>query len=147
MPDFDGYAANAADPEATGFLGGPTDRRSAWRLFSSGAGSWVVQGAGWWALELLETGEMVGTVGAFFRDGCPDLEVGWTLYPRHWGHGYAIEAAKAALAHGIEKHRPGRVVALIAPANTASIAVSTKLGMKYETDVDFFDEPCGRYLL
>lgn len=91
MPDFDGYAANAADPEA--------------------AGSWVVQGAGWWALEPLETGEM------------------------------------AALAHGIEKHRPSRVVAHIAPANTASIAVSTKLGMKYETDVDFFGEPGGRYLL
>jgi RimJ/RimL family protein N-acetyltransferase len=147
MPDFDAYAANAADPEATKFLSGPTDRRSAWRIFSAGAGSWVVQGAGWWALEVRETGAVVGNVGAFFREGCPDLEVGWTLYRRHWGQGYAIEGAKAALAYGIEKHRPTRVIAHIAHANSASIAVSKKLGMTYETEVDFFGERCGRYLL
>lgn len=62
--DFDEYAENMADPEATKFLSGTTDRRTAWRMFSAAAGYGVLQGAGWWAIESKETGQVVGDVGA-----------------------------------------------------------------------------------
>ena len=145
--DFDGYAQNMADPEATKFLSGTVDRRTAWRLFSAATGSWVLNGAGWWTLEVRETGEVVGEVGAFVRETCPDFEIGWNLYRRFWRHGLAIEAAKAALDFTFESHRAKRVIAHIASANSASIAVSTKLGMTYENDVDFFGEQIGRYAI
>ena len=145
--DFDGYAENMADPEATKFLSGTVDRRTAWRMFLAAAGSWVLQGAGWWSVEVRETGEVVGDVGAFVRDTSPDFEIGWTLYRRFWGQGFAIEAAKAALAFTLEGHRAKRVIAHITAANTASVAVSQRLGMKYEADVDFFGESLGRYAL
>jgi RimJ/RimL family protein N-acetyltransferase len=145
--DFDGYAENMADPEATKFLSGTVDRRTAHRMFLSASGSWVVQGAGWWSVEVLETGEVVGSVGAFLRETSPDFEIGWTLYRRCWGRGFAIEAAKAALAYTFEGHCAKRVIAHIAPANIASVAVSERLGMKYETDVDFFGESIGRYAI
>lgn len=143
--DFPAYAENSADPAATEFLSGAIDRRAAWRIFASGAGAWVIHGAGWWALEVRETGEVVGNVGAFLRETCPDFEVGWTLYRRFWGQGYGTEGAKAALAFTFESHRAKRVIAHIKGANTASVAVSQRLGMKYETDVDFFGETVGRY--
>lgn len=145
--DFDGYAENMTDPEASKFLAGTADRRTAWRMFLAAAGSWVLQGAGWWSVEVRETGEVVGDVGAFVRDGCPDFELGWTLYRRFWGQGFATEAAKAALAFAFDGHRAKRVIAHITAANTASVAVSQRLGMKYEADVDFFGESLGRYAL
>jgi len=145
--DFDGYAQNMADPESTKFLSGVVDRRTAWRLFSAATGSWVLSGAGWWALEVRETGQVVGEVCAFVRETCPDFEIGWNLYRRFWGQGFAIEAARAALDFTVERHRAKRVIAHIAAANSPSIAVSTKLGMKYESDVDFFGEPIGRYAI
>ncbi len=145
--DFDAYAQNMADPESTKFLSGTVDRRTAWRLFSAATGSWVLNGAGWWALEVRETGKVVGEVGAFVRETCPDFEIGWNLYRRFWGQGFAIEGARAALDFAIESHRATRVIAHIAAANTASVAVSTKLGMSYESDVDFFGETIGRYAI
>ena len=145
--DFDEYAANMADPKATQFLAGMVDRRTAWRMFLAASGSWVLHGAGWWTVEVRETGEVVGEVGAFVREACPDFEIGWNLYRRFWGQGFAIEAATAALAFTFEGHRAKRVIAHITAANAPSVAVSRRLGMKYETDVDFFGESIGRYAI
>ena len=145
--DFDAFAENLADPEATKFLSSVSDRRGAWRIFSSCAGSWVLHGKGWWAVELRETGDVVGTVGAFIREGAPDLELGWSLYRRFWGHGYATEAARAALELSFDGYHASRVVAHISSGNTASVQVSQRIGMKYEAEVDFYGEPIGRYAL
>jgi len=145
--DFDVFAQNLADPEATKFLSGVVDRRTAWRAFASGTGSWVLHGRGWWAVELRETGEVVGGVGAFVRETAPDLELGWSLYRRFWGQGYATEAARAALEFSFHGHKARRVIAHITAANTASVAVGRRIGLKYVADVDFYGEPIGRYAL
>jgi len=145
--DFEVFAANIQDPAATEFVTGAPDRRSAWRSFTAGAGQWLVQGAGWWAVELRETSEVVGWVGAFFRETSPDLELGWILRPKFWRQGLATEAAKAALAYGIEKYDARRIIAHITNANLASVKVSRNLGMRYETEVPFFDQTVGLYAL
>lgn len=147
MRDFDAYAANLTDPVATKFMAGPCDRRAAWRSFASQTGSWFLNGGGWWALEQREGGAVVGTVGAFFRENNPTLvELGWSLYPAHWGRGFATEAAAAALQYALDAHGARRVVAHIAAENVASIAVSKHLGMKYAADVDFYGAPIGQYV-
>ena len=143
--DFDAFAANLADPAATQFVKGAPDRRTAWRMFSAGAGLWMLHGAGWWAVELRETGELIGQVGAFFRETSPDLEVGWTLHPKFWRRGLGTEAAK--VAHGFERRDARRIVAHISTANLASIKVSRNLGMHYEKDVPLFDETVGLYAI
>jgi RimJ/RimL family protein N-acetyltransferase len=145
--DFDAFAANMAEPEATRFLSGVVDRRTSWRKFAAATGTWVLDGTGWWALELRATGEVVGEVGAFHRDGYPDFELGWNLYRRFWSQGFASEGARAALDFTFDGHRARRVVAHIKAENRASVAVSEKLGMTYERDVDFFGEPIGRYAI
>ncbi len=57
-----------------------------------------------------------------------DIEVGWHLHPDSWGRGYATEAAAAAVdrafAAGLK-----RMYAVVKPGNTASIAVTRRLGM------------------
>ncbi len=143
--DFDLFEANMRDPAATEFLTGVPDRRSAWRSFTSGAGLWVVQDAGWWAVELRDTKELVGWAGAFFRETSPHLELGWVMRPKFWRRGFATEAAKAALAHGVAKYDARKVIAHIASGNLASVKVSQNLGMRYEGDVPFFEKTVGLY--
>jgi RimJ/RimL family protein N-acetyltransferase len=145
--DFDAYAESMADPETAKFLGGTVDRRTSWRMFLAATGSWPLHGAGWWALEVRETGEVVGEVGVFVREAAPDFEIGWNLYRRFWRQGFAIEAARAALDFAFEGHRAKRVIAHIESANRASVAISEKLGMTYESEVDFFGETLGRYAI
>jgi RimJ/RimL family protein N-acetyltransferase len=145
--DFDAYAAHVADPEASRYTTGPVDRRMAWRFFAAGAGTWMLQGTGWWAMELLETRAFVGTVGAFYRDGSTDLELGWSVLRGHWGQGLAHEAASAVLRHAFDVRGETRLIALIDAANAPSLRLAERLGLRHERDVDFHGGRIGRYIL
>lgn len=146
--DFESFAEAFADPIAAQFVGGVADRRAAWRMMATGVGLWALTGGGWWAIEMRDTGAIVGTVGAFFREPPSQvLEMGWTVQRAHWGRGVAREAAKAAAAYAFERHGVKQVIAHIDPLNAASIRVSEYLGMRYEGEVDFYGEKTGRYVL
>jgi ribosomal-protein-alanine N-acetyltransferase len=88
---------------------------------------------GSWALELKETGEVVGAVLLKPLPESKNIEVGWHLAQRHWGKGYATEAARAAVAYGFELGLD-TIYAVVFPENTRSLAVTSRLGM----------EPMGR---
>ena len=60
------------------------------------------------------------------------MEVGWTVARKHWGKGYAPEAARAACAWAHDELGARHIVSLIAPANEQSIRVAEKLGETLE---------------
>ena len=70
----------------------------------------------------------------------PAVEIGWRLHPDFWGHGYATEAAEAALRFGSEEAGLTEIVAFTTTRNTRSQAVMTRLGMRRDPDGDF-DHP------
>ena len=142
--DFDAFAAHPADPVAAAHLGA-NDRQAAWRIFCSQAGLWLIHGAGWWTVEEKETGELVGNVGAFFREDCSVMELGWNTYRACWGRGYASEAAAAALHHALEIRREPKVRAVIAAANESSLRVARRLGLTYEADTEIHGKSVGVY--
>lgn len=144
MTDFDAFAAHLADPLATTFIH-KCERRDAWRIFGCAAGMWLLQGAGWWSVELRDTGELVGSVGAFFREGWPEMELGWNTYRAFWGRGIASEAAGEISRYAFEVRKERRVTALIDKGNAASLRVASRLGLKHEADVELWGEPVGRY--
>jgi RimJ/RimL family protein N-acetyltransferase len=145
MSDFEPFAANLTDPRVTAFITGH-DRRSAWWVFSSGMGQWLLQGAGWWAIELRESGIFVGNVGAFFRETSPEIEIGWNTLQAHWGKGIATEAATEVVRYLFEVRKERRVTALIDAENKASLRVAAHLGMAYETQAELFGKELGRYV-
>lgn len=146
LDDFDAFAAHVADAEAMTFLG-CCDRQTAWRLFGSQAGSWLLQGAGWWTVERHDTGQRVGTVGAFFREGLPGLEVGWNTYRPFWGQGFASEAAAEVSRYLLEVRGERRWSALIAAGNTASLRVAQHLGLRRDGEVDLHGSLLERHTL
>ncbi len=146
VSDLDEYAAHFADPIAMTHLGGVVDRRAAWRMLAAGSGFWMLTGGGWLGMELRETGRLVGTVGAFFRECSPELELGWTVYRTHWGKGFATEAARAALAFAFDAHAVDHAIAHVDAANVASIRVTEKLGMRYDGEGELYGLKSGRYV-
>lgn len=57
------------------------------------------------------------------------INLGYRLTPKYWGHGYAIEAAKAWIDYAFQVMKVPIVCALVEKANTASINVLEKVGM------------------
>ena len=84
------------------------------------------------AVELRESGELVGhvtlTVDAANRQG----EIGFIFHPDHQGHGYATEAARALIDYAFEHYDLHRICGRLEPRNVASARVLEKLGMRRE---------------
>jgi RimJ/RimL family protein N-acetyltransferase len=101
-------------------------------------------GYGLWALEVRTNGEFIGFVGlaaprweAAFT---PCTEIGWRLARSAWGHGYATEAANAALATAFGPVGLAEVVSFTTTGNVRSQHVMQRIGMKRDPSEDF-DHP------
>lgn len=136
--DIESYAAMCADPEVMRYVGerGVLSREEAWRQMALLAGHWQLRGFGMWAVEERRTGAFIGRVGLHYPEGWPDREVAWALARAYWGHGFAYEAACAALAHAFGPLGWPRAVSLIDPANRRSIRLAERLGERFERTVD-----------
>lgn len=85
---------------------------------------------GRWLLELKSTGEVIGWCGLKFHEDNSETDVGYRLFKKYWGNGYATEAAKAAIAYGFDTLQLNRIVAHARKENIASLKVLEKCGMK-----------------
>jgi RimJ/RimL family protein N-acetyltransferase len=133
--DIEDYAALNADPEVLRYLGSglePWDRGRSWRHMAFLLGHWQLGGAGTWAVEEKAIGDFVGMVGFSAPAGWPGFELAWVLVRRFWGHGYATEAAAAALAHAFTVWQRDHVISLIHPENRASIRVAERIGERLQ---------------
>ncbi|MFB7664602.1 GNAT family N-acetyltransferase [Kitasatospora sp. NPDC056138] len=84
---------------------------------------------GVWAVERRDTGVVAGSVLLVpIPDGAGEVEVGWHFHPDSWGHGFATEAAGAAVAKGFADGL-SEVHAVTHPDNRPSQAVCRRLGM------------------
>jgi RimJ/RimL family protein N-acetyltransferase len=77
-----------------------------------------------------ESGERLGWCGLKHLEGEGQVDLGYRFLRRHWGKGYATEAARASLAFGFEELALTRVVAGVAEGNVASLGVLRKLGFR-----------------
>ena len=138
--DFEPYLELCSDAEVMHFLGAgkPLDRVECWRHLAFMAGHWQLLGFGPWAIEEKASGNFVGRVGFLDPEGWPGFELGWTLSRKFWGHGYASEAARRALAYAFDEMDKDHVISLIDPLNTNSIKVAERLGEKVEGKTDLF---------
>lgn len=103
--------------------------------------SFATRGFGLWALERKDSGDFIGFTGLwvprFEAAFTPCVEIGWRLAQEHRGHGFAPEAARAALADGFGRLLLEEVLSFTAFCNTPSRRVMEKIGMRHVADGDF----------
>jgi [ribosomal protein S5]-alanine N-acetyltransferase len=81
-----------------------------------------------------ETGEMVGGIDLLViqRLQFQYANLGYEIHNQHWGQGYAVEGARAALEIAFRDLHLHRVEALMEKNHKASRKVASRLGMKRE---------------
>lgn len=128
--DLDAFAEMSGDPEVMRFLGGAQSRIETWTRMAMHSGHWALRGYGNWAVERRADGVLVGRAGLWNPEGWPGLEVGWKFARSAWGHGYATEAARAAIDWAWAELEIPDLISIIEPENLASVRVAEKLGLK-----------------
>lgn len=146
--DLDGFAELNADPEVMEYFPERLARTESAALAERITTHLDRNGWGLWAVELMADGRFAGFTGlnpvppaiSAQASGHPTVEVGWRLARWAWGHGFATEAATAAIAHGFEVLVLPEVVSFTSQTNARSRAVMERLGMTHDP-ADDFDHP------
>ena len=141
--DLEPWAAMNADPEVREHFPDLLTREQSAASVARFQAELDRRGYGWWAVEVLATGEFIGFTGLDpVDDGMPftGVEIGWRLARSAWGHGYATEAALACLAFGFETLELPEIVAVTTTTNLRSQAVMRRIGMTRDP-ADDFDDP------
>lgn len=98
----------------------------------------------YWAVEDKRAKRLLGFCGLIREPvGTPiagEVDIGWRLAFKDWGHGYASEAARASLAWAWDALDSQRIWAITVPTNRRSRALMERLGMTRHDDLDF-DHP------
>jgi RimJ/RimL family protein N-acetyltransferase len=140
--DREPFAALNADPDTMRFFPGTLDRVASDAIVDRIEERFEAQGFGMWALEIASTGQFIGFTGLnSLPDGMPGgggTEVGWRLARPAWHHGYATEAAGAALDVAFGILGMAEIYSITAVLNEPSLAVMRRLGF---TEFARWDDP------
>ena len=74
----------------------------------------------------------IGICGLFRREGLDVPDIGYALLPDYYSNGYMIEASKRVLQFARDERGIGRLLAIVAPNNGASVRLLKKLGLEFE---------------
>jgi RimJ/RimL family protein N-acetyltransferase len=146
--DHGPFAAICADPDVMEFIGNGSVRtpEQASDLINFAEKTWDEDGFGLFAVELRDTGELIGFSGLahpnFMPELLPSVEIGWRFGKAHWGKGYATEAAKEALAFANGLHCIRDIVSICQIGNIASVRIMEKIGLEF--DHSSVDPTCDR---
>lgn len=89
------------------------------------------------AIELKETGELIGTALIYYEEEVVCWEIGYNLGKRYWGKGYTTEAMRKVVDFAVELLGITEIVGRHAKENPASGNVMKKLGFEYEKDIPY----------
>lgn len=135
--DKPAFAAMSADAEVMHDLGGPIACEASDAKLDRYAAAFERDGIGRWVLEY--DGAFIGYTGVMHRHEPigEHYEIGWRLVRDAWGHGYATEAAKAALHDAFTRLKLTEVVSYTSPDNLRSQAVMVRAGLVRGPSRDF----------
>lgn len=100
-------------------------------------------GYGLYMVERREDGAQLGICGLVKRPYLDDADIGFAFLPAHWSRGYALESARAVMAHASVPLGLVRVIAIVSPGNQSSIRLLRKLGLGYQRSMDL-PPPVGK---
>lgn len=89
------------------------------------------EGLGHLAIEQADTNQLIGMGGIIPRviNGNNELEIAYSVLPKHWGKGYATEIANTMKIFGFKNTQADRLISIIDVENSSSSNVAKKTGM------------------
>ena len=135
--DLADLRALKADPRVFAvMLGGVRNAAQTAEDLADDVMAWGEHGYGMWAVRQAADRRFVGITGLENRPDGRGVARRFAMYPEVQGHGYAREAASAALRFGHDRADLRRIVAVAREANFASRTVLGGIGMV----------PCERFV-
>ncbi len=89
------------------------------------------------AIELKETGVLIGTALIYYEQEVDSWEIGYNLGKKYWGKGYATEAMTRVVDFALNILEITEIVGRYAKENSASGNVMKKLGFEFEKDIPY----------
>jgi ribosomal-protein-alanine N-acetyltransferase len=135
------FVAMNADPEVMRYFPSTLERAVSEAWFDRLNATLDEEGFGLWAVARREDDAWLGMAGlaapTFFAAFTPCVEVGWRFPVSSWGHGYATEAARAAVGFGFTSVGLEEILSWTTVDNQRSRAVMERLGMTHDPTDDF----------
>ena len=88
---------------------------------------WEKEKPEYYEFAILYDNQHIGAVGIYFENGIGEL--GWIINKKHWGKGFAYEAAEALVQYFRTNRGTTHFIAHCDAENAASYRVMEKLGM------------------
>jgi len=130
--DGDALYTLESDPMVKRFTGGVLTRAETATLLQHFITQVAEQGLGAVAIKQKASGQIIGLCGLVQDE--QDGELFFGLARQVWGQGFATEACRALIKAGFQQGGFPRIRALTHPANTQSIRVLERLGMRLISD-------------
>lgn len=139
--DLPALAALNQDPAVMEFIGPLLNEVESQAMLDRAEKSWNDLGYGRFAVEVVETRELIGFIGLaqckFESHFTPAVEIGWRLAHKFWNLGYATEGSSALMDWASANLRLNEVVAFTSVSNIRSRRVMEKIGMDRNIHDDF----------
>jgi len=131
--DVDVLYAQWTDPDVRRYLwdGRVIARDEVVAVVDESMAAFESRGSGFWVIELGSPPVVIGFAGLRPLPDAIELELYYGLDRRHWGRGYATEAARAVLDYGFDVLGLDAIPIRTDGPNAASVAVMERLGARY----------------
>ena len=132
LTDLDALFAIGSDPEVAHYAEWPinTSRQDSLERLRGRTKDWRTGAEYYWVITLRGDDRAIGAIASCVKQHAADF--GYLLDRRHWGNGYATEAARAIVGWAFSVPSIRRVWATCDTENLASVRVIEKVGLERE---------------
>lgn len=130
LDDLDAIARLNADPQVMRHIASVDDPAMGRDAVAARSFTHVARGLGYWSVFAKETPAVFTGYVGLIPDGeeSEDVQLSYRFETRHWGKGYAREAASRLLRHGFEALGCPAIGITTHPQNAASLKLAERLG-------------------
>ncbi|MGO4285353.1 GNAT family N-acetyltransferase [Bosea sp. TAB14] len=132
LDDLDAIARMNADPQVMRHIASIDDPAMGRDAVAARSFTHVSRGLGYWSVfAKIDPADFTGYVGLIPDGDAVDVaQLSYRFDTRHWGKGYAREAAACLLRHGFEALALPEILITTHPENAASLRLAARLGFE-----------------
>jgi ribosomal-protein-alanine N-acetyltransferase len=101
----------------------------------------------YWVVNLNDSNIPIGIITFIKRDYLHAPDIGFAFLPQYSGNGYAYEAAHTVLQQLLQHNNNTHILATTIPSNEHSIRLLTKLGLRFDKEIEVEKEKLHVYAI